>query len=79
VNGCQSVTNHIVCQCCTVDVGGLLSVTSLIWVVSCVAVLTWVVYCLSVNTDIQNTARQEVRQVCAEVGDVSSPDVDKMT
>ena len=52
----------------SVDVGGLLTV----------AVLTWVVYCLSVNTDVQDTAREEVRQVCAEAGDVSSADVDKM-
>ena len=57
----------------SVDVGGVLTVGLL-----SVAVLTWVVYCLSVNTDVQDTAREEVRQVCAEAGDVSSADVDKM-
>jgi len=50
------------------------------WVVCClVTVLTWVIHCLSVNTDVQDAARQEVRQVCSEASDVSSADVDKMT
>jgi len=43
-----------------------------------VSVLTWVVYCLLINTDVQDTAREEVRQVCAEAEDVSLADVDKM-
>jgi len=51
------------------DVCGLLSVS----------VLTWVVYCLLMNTDVQDTARKEVKQVCDEARDVSLADVDKMT
>jgi len=45
----------------------------------CGAVLTWAVYCLSVNTDIQAAARQEVKRVCSETGDITPDDVDNMT
>jgi len=43
------------------------------------AVLTWAVYYLSVNVDIQAAARQEVKRVCSETGDVTADDVDNMT
>jgi len=43
------------------------------------AVLTWAIYSLSVNADIQAAARQEVKRVCSETGDVTADDVDNMT
>jgi len=49
--------------------------------VSCkfVVVLTWAVYCLAVNPDVQAAARQEVKRVCSETGDITADDVDNMT
>jgi len=43
------------------------------------AVLTWAVYCLAVHPDIQAAAREEVKRVCSETGDVTADDVDNMT
>ena len=45
----------------------------------CVAVLTWSVYCLAVDSEVQLAARQEVQQICAETGDVTSAAVEQMT
>jgi len=43
-----------------------------------IAVLTWAVYCLAVNTDVQAAAREEVKRVCSETGDITADNVDNM-
>lgn len=42
------------------------------------ALLTWAVYCLAVNTDVQAAAREEVKRVCSETGDITADNVDNM-
>jgi len=43
-----------------------------------IVVLTWAIYCLAVNTDIQAAAREEVKRVCSETGDITADDVNGM-
>jgi len=43
------------------------------------AVLTWAVYCLATNTDVQTAARQEVKRVCSQTGDITADNVQNMT
>lgn len=54
----------------TVFIGGFHTSASL---------LTWAVYCLAVNPAIQAAAREEVKRVCSQTGDVTADDVDNMT
>jgi len=45
---------------------------------SFIVVLTWAVYSLAVNPDIQVAARQEVKRVCSDTGDITADDIDNM-